>query len=120
VTNVIVPHEETYYLVTSEMLSSIKEKSVLSDFFFIVTSLAAGAFFSIAITLATSVGLEPTTLAAMETYRSVALGLAIACFAAGVYFLAMTYRKISAVKKSKLIDVQVAPTQELTTDNETV
>lgn len=98
----IVPHQETYYLVTRETLGSIREKSVLTDLFFLLASLAAGVYFSVSIALKTSVGLSEATKATMQTYEKVALWLSLGLVCAGIYFLVMTYRKIGAVKKSKL------------------
>ena len=43
--------QETYYLVTSDNLSSIKSKSLLSDLFVFLTSLAWGAYFSVITTI---------------------------------------------------------------------
>lgn len=43
--------QETYYLVTSDNLSSIKSKSLLSDLFVFLASLSWGAYFSVVTTI---------------------------------------------------------------------
>ena len=100
-------------MVTSEMLGSIRERSILSDVFFLFGSLAGGAYFSIVISLAASVGLDDTTIAVMQTYRMVAGWLTLGFIGAGFYFLCMTYYKIGAVKKNKLVtDEDTAPSEQ--------
>jgi hypothetical protein len=43
--------QETYYLVTEDNLNSIKSKSILSDIFVFISSLAWGAYFSVVTTI---------------------------------------------------------------------
>jgi drug/metabolite transporter (DMT)-like permease len=43
--------QETYYLVTEDNLNSVKSKSILSDLFVFISSLAWGAYFSVVTTI---------------------------------------------------------------------
>ncbi len=47
--------QETYYLITDDNLQSLKQKSISSDLFILLASLAWGACFSVLITIKSNI-----------------------------------------------------------------
>jgi len=101
VTATIKPKQQTYHLVTEETLSSIKEKSTVSDLLMLVTSLLFGAFFSVLITVNASVGLPLETVASLSIYKFVFLGFGILFLIMTIITIVMSNRIIKNVKSSE-------------------
>ena len=100
--------QETYYLVTDDNLSSLKQKGILSDLFVLLASLAWGAFFSITITIKSNIAnfdpekpsseiLEPLT-----TLKHVFLYSGILFSILAVFMFIVSYLQIRELKKGKL------------------
>jgi hypothetical protein len=109
VTATIKPKQQTYHLVTEETLSSIKEKSTVSDLLMLVTSLLFGAFFSVLITINASVALPDATKTSLGIYLWVFLGF-------GLLFLIMTI--VTIWKGNSIINSVKSAESTLTTSAE--
>lgn len=83
ITNSIIQKQQVYYLVTEESLKAIKEKSIVADILFLITSLLFGAFFSVLITLNATVYLPEGMIGTLSIYQWLFFGF-------GCIFLIMT------------------------------
>lgn len=100
--------QETYYLVTDDNLNSLKHKSLLSDLFVLLASLACGAYFSVVITIRSNmVNFQPEKpsselLQPLETLEMVFLLAGILFTGLAVWTFITSFRQIKELKKGKL------------------
>jgi len=100
--------QETYYLVTEDNMNSLKAKSLLSDLFILLASLAWGAYVSVIITIeATFLDLNPEKqsnefLQPLLTLNSVFLvaGILFTTLAIWMFYIHFSY--VDELKKGKL------------------
>lgn len=95
----IRPREETYYLVTEDTLNGIKEKSLASDIFMLITSLLFGAFFSVLITLKASMNLPAQTVSSLNIYQWAFFGFGVLFLVLTIVNIIMKYRTIGRITK---------------------
>lgn len=91
--------EETYCLVTEDTLNSIKEKSLASDVFMLITSLLFGAFFSVLITLKASTNLPGQTVSSLNIYQWVFFGFGVLFLILTIVIIVMGRRAIGRITK---------------------
>ena len=109
--------QETYYLVTSDNLSSIKSKSLLSDLFVFLASLTWGAYFSV-ITTIKSIP-KPTddndpinkTLLPLLTLENIFLVASILFSILTIIMVFVSYSSLTEIKKSGKVDLNKAVEQ---------
>ena len=100
--------QETYYLVTEDNMNWLKAKSLLSDLFILLASLAWGAYVSVIITIeATFLDLNPEKqsnefLQPLLTLNSVFLvaGILFTTLAIWMFYIHFSY--VDELKKGKL------------------
>jgi len=109
--------QETYYLVTSDNLSSIKSKSLLSDLFVFLASLAWGAYFSIITTIKSipkpTVDNDPVNkiLLPLLTLENVFLVASILFTILTIIMVYVSYSSLTEIKKSGKVDLNKAVEQ---------
>ena len=105
--------QETYYLVTSDNLSSIKSKSLLSDLFVFLSSIAWGAYFSVITTIKSipkpsnddSVNKILLPLSTLENFFLIA-GILFSILT--IIMIYISFSSLSEIKKSGKIDLNKA------------
>lgn len=113
----IKPKQETYYLVTEDNLNSLKEKSLLSDLFILLASLAWGAYFSVVITIKANVlNLDPNKpsnelLEPLSTLKTVFLVAGIIFTLLAIWTFYTSFNQIKGLKDGKL-EVNDNPNEE--------
>jgi len=100
--------QETYYLVTDDNLSSLRQKSLFSDLFVLLASLTWGAYFSVMITiksnLANLVNNKPSQelLQPLETLENVFFWGGMLFTALAVWMIFISFKQINKLKEGKL------------------
>lgn len=103
--------QETYYLVTSDNLSSIKSKSLLSDLFVFLASLAWGAYFSVITTIKSipkpTVDNDPVNkiLLPLLALENVFLVASILFSILTIIMVYISYSSLTEIKKSGKVDL---------------
>jgi len=109
--------QETYYLVTSDNLSSIKSKSLLSDLFVFLASIAWGTYFSIITTIKSipkpTVDNDPVNkiLLPFLTLENVLLVASILFTILTIIMGYVSYSSLTEIKKSGKVDLNKAVEQ---------
>jgi hypothetical protein len=109
--------QETYYLVTSDNLSSIKSKSLLSDLFVFLASLAWGAYFSVITTIKSipkpTVDSDPVNkiLLPLLTLENIFLVASILFSLLTIIMVYVSYSSLTEIKKSGKVDLNKAVEQ---------
>ena len=109
--------QETYYLVTSDNLSSIKSKSLLSDLFVFLASLAWGAYFSVITTIKSipkpTVDSDPVNkiLLPLLTLENIFLIASILFSILTIIMVYVSYSSLTEIKKSGKVDLNKAVEQ---------
>ena len=100
--------QETYYLVTVDNLNSLKQKSLLSDLFVLIASLAWGAYFSATTTLKAIPTDDLTSSQTLKVIQPLET-LSTIFFFAGILFtiltiimFALSFDQVKKMKKGKL------------------
>lgn len=100
--------QETYYLVTEDNLNSLKQKSLLSDLFILVASLAWGAYFSVVTTIkaippdTASTPTAKNILQPLETLDNVFFWAGILFTVLAAIFIYLSFGQVRELKKGKL------------------
>ncbi len=106
--------QETYYLVTSDNLASIKSKSLLSDLFFFLASLSWGAYFSVVTTIKSipkpTIDTDPVNkiLLPLTTLENVFLIASILFSILTIIMIYVSYSFLTEIKKSGKFDLNKA------------
>lgn len=109
--------QETYYLVTSDNLSSIKSKSLLSDLFVFLASLAWGAYFSVITTIKSipkpTVESDPVNkiLLPLLTLENIFLFASILFSILTIIMVYVSYSSLTEITKSGKVDLNKAVEQ---------
>lgn len=109
--------QETYYLVTSDNLASIKSKSLLSDLFVFLASLAWGAYFSVITTIKSipkpTIETDPINkiLLPLTTLENVFLVASILFSILTIIMIYVSYSSLTEIKKSGKVDLNKAVSQ---------
>lgn len=107
----IRPRKETYYLVTEDSLKGIKGNNIWSDIFKLIASLLWGAYFSVLLTIKSSISIPDEIIKTLFIYQKIFLVSAIIVFIIAFVFLRKTYSEISNIKKSDIEDKEDLTTQ---------
>jgi len=114
VESTIIAKQETYYLVTSDNLNSIKSKSLLSDLFVFLASLSWGAFFSVITTISSIPKAanenDPINkiLLPLKTLKDVFMGAGILFSILTIIMIIYSFHSLSELKKSGKLEIKQA------------
>ena len=110
--------QETYYLVTSDNLSSIKSKSLLSDLFVFLASLSWGAYFSVVTTIKSipqpTVDSDPVIkiLLPLLTIENIFLVASILFSILTIIMVYVSFSSLTEIKESGKVDLNKAVEKE--------
>jgi hypothetical protein len=114
VESTIIAKQETYYLVTSDNLNSIKSKSLLSDLFVFLASLSWGAFFSVITTISSIPKAanenDPINkiLLPLKTLKDVFMCAGILFSILTIIMIIYSFHSLSELKKSGKLEIKQA------------
>lgn len=100
--------QEIYYLVTVDNLNSLKQKSLLSDLFIFMASLAWGAYFSVVTTIkAIPIDTSSSTIAKnilqpLDTLQNVFFWAGIFFSILSAIFIYLSFAQVKELKNGKL------------------
>lgn len=115
ITTVIKQKKEVYYLLTSDNISSIKSKSILTDVFIALASLLWGAVLSVETTLISF----PPAKDSLDPLNNVILKLEIickSCFVGGIIFtilaMVLLYQSYKEIRSHKTDSEEISNINE--------
>ena len=99
----VVPRVETYYLVTEEIISSVKEKTNFCDIFMFLGNFSIGFLSSVLIALTTSTNLPEKDVEKLRLYLVASAVASVITVPLTTSYYFKRRRVIDKIKKSKAL-----------------